>query len=82
MSHFLCPGSTTPHYIFGRPEPFLETCTDLALDVLAQIPIEPAVSARGDAGSPIVMLDAEDGHGQAKQAFLGLAQRVWQRLHA
>ncbi|GAA5877222.1 hypothetical protein JCM16303_006205 [Sporobolomyces ruberrimus] len=81
MSHFLCPGSSTPHYIFGPPAPFLETCSDLSLDVLAQIPIEPAVSARGDAGAPVVMLDQGSEATEARKAFLALGNEVWRRLH-
>ncbi|GAA5994048.1 hypothetical protein JCM5350_000062 [Sporobolomyces pararoseus] len=81
MSHFLCPGSTTPHYIFGPPAPFLETCSDLSLDVLAQIPIEPQVSARGDSGAPVVMLDQDNQGGEARKAFLKLGEQVWQRLY-
>ncbi|GAA6010154.1 hypothetical protein JCM11491_005366 [Sporobolomyces phaffii] len=81
MSHFLCPGSSTPHYIFGPPTPFTETCTDLSLDVLARIPIEPAVSARGDAGAPIVMLDEGNPGGEARRAFAALGEEVWSRIH-
>ncbi|GAA6059341.1 hypothetical protein JCM10212_003239 [Sporobolomyces blumeae] len=81
MSHFLCPGSSTPHHIFGPPAPFLETCSDLDLDVLAQIPIEPAVSSRGDAGAPVVMLSAENEAGEARRTFLELGKQVWQRLY-
>ncbi|CEQ38719.1 SPOSA6832_00174, partial [Sporobolomyces salmonicolor] len=82
MSHFLCPGSSTPHYIFGPPAPFLQTCTDLSLDVLAQIPIEPAVSAHGDAGAPLVMLSKEEEGAEARKAFLKLGEEVWRRLQA
>ncbi|GAA5997208.1 uncharacterized protein JCM10292_000098 [Rhodotorula paludigena] len=84
MSHFLCPGSTTPHYIFGPPDSFLSTCSDLSLDVLAQIPIESTVSAQGDQGSPIVMAgesSAGNGGTKAREAFLGLGAEVWRRLH-
>lgn len=70
MSHFLCPGSSTAHYIFGPPTSFHSTCADLSLDVLAEIPIEPTVSARGDQGSPIVVFrgDGEDGERAGGQA--------------
>ncbi|GAA5850938.1 hypothetical protein JCM9279_006246 [Rhodotorula babjevae] len=90
MSHFLCPGSSTPHYIFGPPDAFRSTCADLSLDVLAQIPIEPAVSTQGDSGAPVVMLGvpapssgAEPGAAapsKAREAFLSLGEQVWQRL--
>ncbi|GAA6002743.1 hypothetical protein JCM10207_007654 [Rhodosporidiobolus poonsookiae] len=83
MSHFLCPGSSTPHYIFGPPDTFTATCRRLNLDVLAQIPIEPAVSARGDRGAPVVMLaDEQEGGGEARKAFLQLGGEVWRRLQA
>lgn len=90
MSHFLCPGSSTPHYIFGPPDAFDSTCADLSLDVLARIPIEPAVSSRGDSGAPIVMLagpvpssgdePAAAGPSKAREVFLSLGEQVWQRL--
>ncbi|GAA6040389.1 hypothetical protein JCM8097_007591 [Rhodosporidiobolus ruineniae] len=81
MSHFLCPGSATPHYIFGPPDPFLAVAQRLKLDVLAQIPIEPAVSTQGDRGAPVTMLAAEgEGAGKAREAFLKLGGEVWKRL--
>ncbi|GAA5908033.1 hypothetical protein JCM8208_004029, partial [Rhodotorula glutinis] len=89
MSHFLCPGSSTPHYIFGRPDAFNSTCADLSLDVLGQIPIEPDVSSRGDSGAPVVMLAAPAsssgdepaaGPSKAREAFLSLGEQVWHRL--
>ncbi|GAA6054773.1 hypothetical protein JCM3770_000936 [Rhodotorula araucariae] len=89
MSHFLCPGSSTPHYIFGPPDSFLSTCSALSLDVLAQIPIEPAVSSQGDQGAPVVMLGApasgsraRAAGGSAREAFLSLGSEVWGRLQA
>ncbi|GAA5843916.1 hypothetical protein JCM11251_002247 [Rhodosporidiobolus azoricus] len=86
MSHFLCPGSSTPHYIFGPPTTFERTCAKLSLDVLAQIPIEPAVSAQGDKGSPVTMLapnvDEGTGGGKAREVFLQLGGDVWRRLHS
>ncbi|GAA5907621.1 hypothetical protein JCM6882_004425 [Rhodosporidiobolus microsporus] len=86
MSHFLCPGSSTPHYIFGPPTTFERTCSKLSLDVLAQIPIEPAVSTQGDKGAPVTMLAAAaeneggNGGGEARKAFLQLGGEVWRRL--
>ena len=55
MSHFTCPGSTTPHYIFGDSTSFETTCRELNLEILGRIPIEPEVSRRGDKGWPVVM---------------------------
>lgn len=58
MSHFLCPGSATHHYIFGPPNSFRQTCNDLSLPILAEIPIEPTLSSCGDQGSPLVMMSS------------------------
>ena len=55
MSHFTCPGSTRPHYIFGDSTSFDTTCRELNLEILGRIPIEPEVSRRGDKGWPVVM---------------------------
>ncbi|KAK4055194.1 hypothetical protein OIV83_000474 [Microbotryomycetes sp. JL201] len=55
MSYFKCPESPTKHYIFGKPATFNDVCAKLGLQVLAEIPIEPDVSANGDSGVPIVV---------------------------
>ncbi|GAA5934443.1 hypothetical protein JCM10213_001981 [Rhodosporidiobolus nylandii] len=81
MSHFLCPGSSTPHYIFGPPTRFLQACEYLNLPVLAQVPIEPAVSAKGDEGAPVVMLAGEEEGTAAREAFGKLGEEVWRRIH-
>lgn len=96
MSHFLCPSSSTPHYIFGPPDSFHQTCTELSLPVLAEIPISENLSKRGDQGWPLVMGSGESrlgseggevgnpdgGAGSAQMAFKGLASRVWGKLVA
>ncbi|GAA5972752.1 hypothetical protein JCM11641_003004 [Rhodosporidiobolus odoratus] len=79
MSHFLCPGSNTPHYIFGPPARFLESCSYLDLAVLSEIPIEPAVSTTGDEGAP-VMLQSEEVGKEAKKAFAKLGEELWHRI--
>lgn len=86
MSHFICPGSTTPHHIFGSPDAFRETCGELGLDVLAEVEIAPTVSRRGDRGWPAVMAGAE-GDAQedeavlrVRQEFKALAEKVWKSV--
>lgn len=81
MSHFLCPSSTTPHYIFGPPDAFNTTCSELDLDVLATVPIEPEISGRGDKGWPVVMSGGPDAQGEAgRKAFMALGEQVWNRI--
>ncbi|SCV68327.1 BQ2448_448 [Microbotryum intermedium] len=55
MAHFVCPGSSTRHHIFGRPDVFERVCAKLEIDVLAKIPIEADVSEQGDLGRPVVL---------------------------
>ncbi|KAL8293152.1 hypothetical protein RQP46_000846 [Phenoliferia psychrophenolica] len=89
MSHFIAPGSPTPHHIFGSPSAFRSTCLELGLDVLAEVEIAPTVSRRGDRGWPAVMADAggKDGEGEEDEAvlrvrseFRGLAEKVWKAV--
>lgn len=81
MSHFICPGSTTKHYIFGKPDGFIRVCHDLGVPVMGQIPIEPDLSTHGDTGTPLVIgvassASAAGSQSQTAQAFSALAQRV------
>ncbi|SCZ90183.1 BZ3500_MvSof-1268-A1-R1_Chr1-3g01825 [Microbotryum saponariae] len=55
MAHFICPGSSTRHHIFGRPETFERVCAKLGIDMLAEIPLEADVSEQGDLGRPVVL---------------------------
>ncbi|SGY35864.1 BQ5605_C049g12457 [Microbotryum silenes-dioicae] len=55
MSHFICPGSSIRHHIFGRPESFERVCAKLGIDLLARIPIEADVSEQGDLGRPVIL---------------------------
>ncbi|KAM0793487.1 hypothetical protein ACM66B_000928 [Microbotryomycetes sp. NB124-2] len=80
MSHFVCPGSpTSKHYIFGKPATFYDVCARLDMPVLAQIPIEPDVSAKGDQGVPIVLTsrayDITVEHKSSGDGQVGIAGR-------
>ena len=69
--------------IFGPPTSFQATCAALDLDILASIPIEPLVSARGDKGWPVAVGgsgDAEVRADGAAAAFVSLGNEVWTRL--
>lgn len=55
MSYFVAPDSATPNYIFGSPTSFQQTCRDLSLPVLAELPIDSRVASKGDAGAPVMI---------------------------
>jgi len=52
MSGFICPDCGTLHDIFGTGGA-ASLARELGLEVLARIPLEPAVRSGGDAGAPI-----------------------------
>ncbi len=52
MSGFICPGCGTEHDIFGTGGAD-SLAREFELEVLARIPLEPAVRTGGDAGAPI-----------------------------
>jgi ATP-binding protein involved in chromosome partitioning len=52
MSGFICPDCGTEHDIFGTGGAD-NLAREFELDVLARIPLEPAVRTGGDAGAPI-----------------------------
>lgn len=76
MSGFICPNCETVHPIFGEGGG-QRTADEHGVELLGQIPIEPAVRAGGDTGAPIVATAPESGTGQA---FAHLAERVATQL--
>lgn len=76
MSYLLCPGCGERIQVFHRSAvPRAITSGDIPL--LAEIPIDPAISAAGDTGRPI-SITAPDG--SQTRAFHALAGRVIERL--
>jgi ATP-binding protein involved in chromosome partitioning len=69
MSAFHCEHGE-PYALFGEGGGE-QLARDAGVPLLASIPIEPAVSAGGDAGSPVVL-----GEGPAADAFRALAERI------
>jgi hypothetical protein len=51
---------------------------DLNMEVLGQLPLEPVISQRGDAGKPIV-LDQQSGS-LGRGVFLDIASKLWEKL--
>ena len=48
------------------------------MEVLGQLPLEPLISQRGDAGKPIV-LDRQSAS-VGRDVFLEVARKVWTKL--
>jgi len=76
MSGFICPDSGKEYPIFGKG-----TTTALAehyeTEVLAEIPIEPAVREGGDAGMPIVTLAPEC---ETARRYVEAAEKLWRHI--
>jgi ATP-binding protein involved in chromosome partitioning len=72
MSHYLCPSCGHREAIFtaggGR-----RLADELAVELLGEIPIDPAISRSGEAGRPLVAVEAEGG---PARAFFDIAVRV------
>ena len=69
MSTFTCDHGTT-YALFGEGGG-AALAADAGVPLLGQVPLEPAVSAGGDAGEPAVL-----GQGPAADAFRAIAQRI------
>lgn len=76
MSGFVCPGCGEVHDIFGT-DGGRRTAEKYEVELLGQVPIEGAVRAGGDAGTPVVVTAPESATGKA---FAHTAQRVAARL--
>jgi ATP-binding protein involved in chromosome partitioning len=73
MSYFLCPSDGQRYAIFGEGGGAAEA-KRLGVPLLAQLPIEMAVRAGGDAGVPITL--QEGGQSQVAQAFRSVAAHL------
>jgi len=69
MSSFTCEHGIT-YNLFGEGGG-AELAAEAGVPLLGQVPLEPAVSAGGDAGEPVVL-----GEGAAADAFRAIAQRI------
>jgi len=76
MSGFICPDSGKEYDIFGKG-----TTTPLAeaydTDIIAEIPIEPAIREGGDAGVPITILAPNC---ETSQRYRSMATTVWNKM--
>ncbi|MCC6704765.1 MAG: iron-sulfur cluster carrier protein ApbC [Thermomicrobiales bacterium] len=78
MSGFVCPNCNEIHDIFGTGGG-KDTAEKYEVELLGQVPIEPAVRIGGDDGVPVVATHPESVTGQA---FAHLARRAAARLAA
>ena len=78
MGAFVCPSCGAEHAIFSKGG-VARAAAELGVDLLAEIPLDPAVTPGGDRGIPIVEAapDSETG-----RRFLELARRVAERVGA
>ncbi|WP_292664313.1 Mrp/NBP35 family ATP-binding protein [Nitratifractor sp.] len=78
MSGFLCPETGREYPIFGKgTTPAL--AERYATQVLAEIPLEPAVREGGDMGMPILTLAPEC---ETSRRYLQAAERLWEAMQA
>ncbi|KDR73139.1 hypothetical protein GALMADRAFT_72776 [Galerina marginata CBS 339.88] len=70
QAYYLCPGcnSSTPRYLFGKPDSFHKIAQRLDVPVLGELPLIEGVSASSDGGYPYVLkqlstVEADDGDG-------------------
>jgi len=70
MSSFKCPDCGSEHAIFGDGggEEFAE---EMSMPFLGQIPLDPSIRERGDAGEPIVF-----GDGETPDAFRSFVEKA------
>jgi len=70
MSSFKCPDCGSEHAIFGDGggEAFAE---EMSMPFLGQIPLDPSIRERGDAGEPIVF-----GEGETPDAFRSFVEQT------
>ncbi|QSG15576.1 Mrp/NBP35 family ATP-binding protein [Halapricum desulfuricans] len=70
MSSFKCPDCGSEHAIFGDGggEAFAE---EMSMPFLGQIPLDPSIRERGDAGEPIVF-----GEGETPDAFRSFVEKT------
>ena len=76
MSYFVCDGCGKRHEIFAHGGAAREAAK-LGVPLLGEIPLDPSIRQRADAGLPIVVIEPE---GPQAQVYLGIASRLLERL--
>lgn len=60
QSYYKCTSCSSPQYLFGPPDRFLEVAQHLGVRVLGQLPLIPDVSVKSDAGVPYMLAGKAD----------------------
>ncbi|CAK0761277.1 hypothetical protein CVIRNUC_002844 [Coccomyxa viridis] len=76
MSYYQCPNCGHQQHIFGR-DGAKRTAEDFNMELLGQVPLEMSIRETSDAGSPIVVSQAES---REAQVYAKIAARVKQKL--
>ena len=83
QSHYICPSCDTPHHIFGNPDRFRATASELSVPIIGMLPVLSDVSESGDRGVPIVLTgsgkdksESVRGVEEWKETMSSIADRV------
>jgi ATP-binding protein involved in chromosome partitioning len=76
MSGFICPETEKEYDIFGKGTTEV-LAKEYETDILAQIPIEPAIREGGDAGKPITYFHPSS---QSAKRYMSAAEKIIQFL--
>ena len=77
-SWFVCGNCGQEAHVFGSGG-VERTAHEMGLDVLGKIPLHIDIRVTADEGNPIVISQPDS---TAAQAYLSVAERVWQKLQA
>jgi ATP-binding protein involved in chromosome partitioning len=73
MSGFICPETNKEYDIFGKGGAE-KIAKDFETEILAEIPIEPAIREGGDSGKPITFHNPES---ETAKRYLSSADKLW-----
>jgi ATP-binding protein involved in chromosome partitioning len=76
MAYFRCPHCGEISQIFGSDEHLEKYAAQKGLEILAKIPVEPAVSRLSDEGKPVVVAAPDS---ETAKAFKEVAQKLSQK---
>ncbi|HHN67589.1 MAG TPA: iron-sulfur cluster carrier protein ApbC [Thermopetrobacter sp.] len=77
MSYFICPNCEERHEIFGHGGARQEA-EKMGVPFLGEVPLDPDLRARSDAGKPVVATDADSPHAAV---YRQMADNIWEALH-
>jgi len=86
QSHFICPSCTQRHYLFGEPDKFRATASQLGINILCELPLVSGVSTTGDRGIPYSLAPkenrgADDAGGLSwNGAMMNVAEKIWKAV--